>query len=342
MPILKKDRFLEQFNISESELTDYNISWDALDEIYDNFLGVMGLFQTQADFVSNILRTNKKIHTVRSRVKDPEHLIAKIIRKTPNRKKELGDDFHFNTENYRDQITDLLGIRAIHIFKEDWEDIHSFIKSTWKVKETTANVRDGDNTEHFEQLGINIDPRKTGYRSVHYLIEFQPTNQTVVAEIQVRTIFEEGYGEIDHLLRYPHNQVPEVLALNLLLFNRIAGSADEMASFINLLKKSWTDMENNYESIIKEKNSEIDILKGKINKNTKLEKVEKESLLSSLDKINFSGGVFEIPSWLNKYEKIDSSKYIADIPSLSSFMQQSGTIQTQLNNLKIKNINQIT
>ncbi|CAN7453672.1 hypothetical protein [Paenibacillus sp. LjRoot56] len=62
--------------------------------------------------------------------------------------------------------------------------------------------------------------------------------------------FEEGYGEIDHLLRYPHTKVPKILEDNILLLNRIAGSADEMASFINILKRDWFAMMGNYEEII--------------------------------------------------------------------------------------------
>ena len=96
------------------------------------------------------------------------------------------------------------------------------------------------------------------------MIEFFPTSQKVIAEIQVRTIFEEGYGEIDHQLRYSHSEIPEVLALNLLLFNRIAGSADEMASLINMLSRNWTEMEEKYERIIEIKDKEIEKLKNKL------------------------------------------------------------------------------
>ena len=113
------------------------------------------------------------------------------------------------------------------------EEIHEFILKTWKVIEITANVRGGDNIEVFENQSIEVRSKASGYRSVHYLVEFYPTSQKVIAEIQVRTIFEEGYGEIDHSLRYSHNEIPEILQSNLLLFNRIVGSADEMASMIN-------------------------------------------------------------------------------------------------------------
>jgi hypothetical protein len=49
--------------------------------------------------------------------------------------------------NYKDEINDLIGIRVIHIFKDQWQEIHEFIVNTWKVIEITANVRDGDNIE---------------------------------------------------------------------------------------------------------------------------------------------------------------------------------------------------
>ena len=160
----------------------------------------------------------------------------------------------------------MLGIRVIHIFKEDWEEIHSFITRMWKVLEIVSNVREGDNTKKFEELGIEVCSRLSGYRSVHYIIESYPTTQKIIAEIQVRTIFEEGYGEIDHQLRYSHKQIPDVLAQNLMLLNRIAGSSDEMASVINVFKKSIEDVKVEYEEKLKKKDKEIENLKEIISK----------------------------------------------------------------------------
>lgn len=259
---LRKDELLKKTHITEEELNKNEIDWEVLNEIYLDFNSYRSSYESQAGFIADTLRTHKKIHSVKSRVKEPDRLIEKIIRKTAGRKEKYGSDFQFSIENYKEEINDLIGVRAIHIFKEDWEDIHNFIYSTWKVIEITANVREGDDTKRFEELNIEIHSRKSGYRSVHYLIEFFPTSQKVIAEIQVRTIFEEGYGEIDHQLRYSHSEIPEVLALNLLLFNRIAGSSDEMASLINLLNRNWTEMEAKYERIIESKDEEIKKLKG--------------------------------------------------------------------------------
>lgn len=282
---LNAEALIKKYHISEKYIIDNKINWEILNQIYADFNKYKSTYETQAAFIAETLRTHNKIHFVKSRVKDSERLIEKIIRKTPGRKEKYGSDFQFTVENYKDEITDLIGVRAIHIFKEDWEDIHNFIMNTWKVAEITANVREGDDTKRFDELNIQVCSRKSGYRSVHYLIEFFPTNQKVIAEIQVRTIFEEGYGEIDHQLRYSHPQIPEVLALNLLLFNRVAGSADEMASFINLLNRNCSEIEEKYSNAISLKNKQLQELKYAIQQKTTIHENDKQDILSSLDNI---------------------------------------------------------
>lgn len=289
MITISKDNFFEKYHIPEDG--KYVVNWDHLNEIHTHFLSIRETLTTQADFIANTLRASKTIHTVRSRVKDPEHLIAKIIRKTPQRREQKGEDFCFTVDNYQDEITDLIGVRAIHIFKEDWEEVHNYINKTWNTIETIANVRAGDDTSRFEELGIPVDPRETGYRSVHYLIESSPTRKKIVAEIQVRTIFEEGYGEIDHILRYPHGDVPQVLALNLLLLNRIVGSSDEMASYINLLKENLVEIQSKHQVVIDKKNKEIELLKVKISK-LEIKEKDRDSLLSSINVIRESNAPY--------------------------------------------------
>lgn len=261
---LNKEEIVAKYPFLIKEIESSNIEWRDLENIYNDFIEIREIYETQAEFISNILKNHCNVHTVKARVKDTERLIEKIIRKTRDRKEKYGENFKFTVENYKEEINDLIGIRAIHIFKQEWESIHQFILNTWKVVEITANVRDGDDTTRFEELGIQIQSRPSGYRSVHYLIEFYPTSEKVIAEIQVRTIFEEGYGEIDHKLRYSHKQIPKVLESNLLLFNRIAGSADEMASFINLLNDDLNNIKCQYESMLDEKDTEIQTLKEKI------------------------------------------------------------------------------
>ncbi|MCQ4699366.1 GTP pyrophosphokinase, partial [Paeniclostridium sordellii] len=75
--------------------------------------------------------------------------------------------------------------------------------------------------------------------------------------------------EIDHQLRYSHKKIPEVLAQNLMLLNRKAGSSDEMASLINVLSKSMEDAKKEYEEKLREKDKEIENLLKLVNEKDK-------------------------------------------------------------------------
>jgi ppGpp synthetase/RelA/SpoT-type nucleotidyltranferase len=258
------EQFLEKYPYSKEIIELNNIKINNIKEIYEDYMQYESSYENQAQFIANILRSQEMVHSVKSRIKDPDRLIEKVIRKTESRKDKYGDDFEFTVDNYKDEINDLIGIRVIHIFKDQWQEIHEFILKTWKVIEITANVRAGDDIKVFEDPSIEVRSKASGYRSVHYLVEFFPTSQRVIAEIQVRTIFEEGYGEIDHRLRYSHQEIPEILQSNLLLFNRIVGSADEMASLINNLSREWGDKEVNYKNMIEKQKAEIDLLKSRI------------------------------------------------------------------------------
>lgn len=261
------NQFIEKYPFTEEVIDKENIKKENLEAIYRDYIACITSYENQANFIANILRSSEKVHSVKSRLKDPERLIEKIIRKTKERKVKYGSDFNFTVDNYKDEINDLIGIRVLHIFKDQWRDIHEFITKTWKVIEITANVRDGDNTEAFHELNIEVKERISGYRSVHYLVELNFThNQSTIAEIQVRTIFEEGYGEIDHRLRYSHKEIPDILKSNLMLFNRLVGSADEMASLISNLSQEWTSKEEEYKRTIETQQKEIELLKKSMNK----------------------------------------------------------------------------
>ena len=283
--MISKKQFLDTYNINESELKEFNIDWQDLKAIHDDFLECRKSYETQAELIANILRGQPKVHSVKTRIKDMRHLMEKVIRKTPNRREKYGEDFKFTVDNYKDEITDLLGIRVIHIFKEDWEEIHNFITSMWNVREIVAMVREGDTTKKFDEQGIAVRSRPSGYRSVHYLIESYPTNKKLITEVQVRTIFEEGYGEIDHQLRYSHEDIPELLGQNLMLLNRIAGSSDEMASLINMLSQSIQEVENKFKSKINEKDKKIEDIKEKISNKDYINDNDKKSLIEEIDNI---------------------------------------------------------
>ena len=56
-------------------------------------------------------------------------------------------------------------------------------------------------------------------------------------EIQGRTLFEAGWGEVDHDIVYKEAQDDEMLQDYSKLLNRLSGLADEMSSYFRRLKQ---------------------------------------------------------------------------------------------------------
>lgn len=62
-------------------------------------------------------------------------------------------------------------------------------------------------------------------------------------EIQGRTLFEEGWSEIDHDIVYPYYQDDEMLNDFSKLLNRLSGMADEMSSYFRRMKQVKEEQE---------------------------------------------------------------------------------------------------
>lgn len=227
------ENFLKECTITKDDLKESFLEWKELAAIYNEHKRRMKNLNEASKYFAERLRTVKTVHTIRYRIKSPKNLVKKIIRKNIETKKKRIDFY-----NYKNEITDLIGLRALHLFKEDWKSIHDFIINEWELNENPiAYIREGDRKawiEQFEKNGCTIKKHPRNYRSIHYIAKSKPSKITLVAEIQVRTIFEEGWSEIDHRINYPHTCSP-IAIFFLDIFNRLAGSSDEMGSFLNQL-----------------------------------------------------------------------------------------------------------
>jgi putative GTP pyrophosphokinase len=230
--------FLKKFSIPESLYRRTELEWGRLAEIrelYEKTIPELGL---DARYVAERLRPVESVHTVKTRIKSPEHLIEKIIRI------KLADPgVSIDSGNYDQVVTDLVGVRALHLFKDDWTLIHDFILHTWELKEPpAANIHPQDPpmvVEAFRDRRCAINKHPWGYRSVHYLIAFERSkDKTLPVEIQVRTLLEEAWSEIDHYVRYSHPGEAALFAPHLEELNRLTARADEVSSVIRQLKNS--------------------------------------------------------------------------------------------------------
>ena len=127
--MITKESLEEKYNISEELLQSSEMAWDALGEIYEDFLS--NKYDRYKEIMENFLCTylkdinekhnikenrQVKIHSICSRVKDAEHLIVKVIRK------KQGNQLKYkklDKNNYERFITDLIGIRCLVLFKDD-------------------------------------------------------------------------------------------------------------------------------------------------------------------------------------------------------------------------------
>ena len=80
------NEFLIKYPNIDKDIKEHNIDIQDLKEIYEDYMEYRNSYKTQAEFIANILRSEKMIHSVKSRIKEPDRLIEKIIRKT-NRSK---------------------------------------------------------------------------------------------------------------------------------------------------------------------------------------------------------------------------------------------------------------
>ncbi|MEK6335844.1 MAG: hypothetical protein AABM67_13010 [Acidobacteriota bacterium] len=282
--MISHEEFLRKYNIKESDFASAGYAWSDLEAIYRDHEGKQKHLVAAGNLVGEHLRQITQVHSLKMRVKDPEHLIEKIIRK---RLEEPERTITF--DNYEDEITDLVGIRALHLFKEDWVHIHNAIVGIWDDHQMpVANIRKGDPEDLFKHHGLDVRPHPAGYRSVHYTVRFQPTKKTIVVEIQVRTIFEEGWSEIDHQLRYPYEVENVILRDYLSILNRFAGGADEMGSFIKWLKCELEKRDETYQEEIRAYETEkADMIRNleSVKKDLKSESAERKKLQRTIDSL---------------------------------------------------------
>jgi len=229
---MDKNAFFQKYTINEDTFDKLGLSWDELLKIYEDYGARIPMYEENTRRLAETLNGERAIHSIKYRVKDREHLIEKIIRKS-----SLDPNFTVNFENYTKNVKDLIGLRALHLFKEDWINIHRFLASNWDFyTKPRANYKKGDQQsllDMYADAGCELNEHRHGYRSIHYHLLIRQGREELVAEVQVRTLFEEAWSEIDHYFRYSvkHDSVQSEPYLGVL--NNITSNADALASFIN-------------------------------------------------------------------------------------------------------------
>ena len=171
------------------------------------------------------------IHSLRSRLKDEAHLADKIHRKRL-------DGRTITQENLFSEITDLAGLRVLHLHQSQFEHIHNFIlqkikSKNWRLAEKPiAYTWDPESADYFKSFKIRTSLKPSYYTSVHYLIAPANHQENLVCEVQVRTLFQEAWGEIDHSINYPQrtNKLASIEQLRVL--SKLVSTGSRLADAI--------------------------------------------------------------------------------------------------------------
>ena len=251
---MDKQTFLTEYNFTEEDLLAAEISWEELALIEAEYRKLEGTMRDLGkSFIDEYLYDIEKagIHSYRYRTKDTWHLLEKVIRKKKENPEKFGQLDHTNFYKY---VTDLIGIRVFFLYREDWIHFHRYVLSRFENdpgQYIDDRLNDFDeNPDHYyiaerpkayKRTGDSkiynaseIDIITTGiYRSLHYIIKYKG----YYVEIQGRTLFEEGWSEIDHDIVYKEAQDDEMLRDYSKLLNRLSGLADEMSSYFRRMKQ---------------------------------------------------------------------------------------------------------
>lgn len=167
-------------------------------EAIESYQPLLSLYREFAYAVHSILKTclaNEKIkvHSNEYRAKTIDSFGDKSA--TPSE----GNPNRPKYEHPVSQITDLAGVRIITYFLSTEEGIDQIIGSQFDVVEKT------DRSELLQQ------EERLGYHSVHYLVKLKASRRglpeyarfgDLIAEIQVRTILQHAWAEIEHDIQY--------------------------------------------------------------------------------------------------------------------------------------------
>lgn len=180
------------------------------------------------------------IHSVSGRTKDEESLRKKLVR--PGGKYATLSD-----------VTDICGVRVITYFAEEVDKVAALIETEFDIdKRNSVDKRKA------------LDPDQFGYLSVHYIARLKANRlglgeyaayKECVAEIQLRSILQHAWAEIEHDLGYKSEAgVPRDLQRQ---FSRLAGLLEIADDGFTSLRKDLTDYSQSVSGKIKNQPEEL-------------------------------------------------------------------------------------
>jgi ppGpp synthetase/RelA/SpoT-type nucleotidyltranferase len=205
---------------------------------------VRGLYDDFARSIASVIEgclANEQlaIHSITSRAKDPESFEHKAAQPS------AADPLNKKYEDPFEEITDKAGVRITTYFLSTVDRVSQIIEAQFSVREKTTKT--------------TSEPDRLGYQSVHYLVSYSSERITLpeynrfsglIAEIQVRTILQHAWAEIEHDIQYK-----AISALP----DRVKRRFASLAGLIEIADREFQAIDNENQIILREARRNVDI-----------------------------------------------------------------------------------
>ena len=197
-----------------------------------DFLAMMNLYDSAVralklkfDVLNNefsVLYARNPIHHIESRLKSPDSIIAKLIKK----------GYPVTIESAKKNVNDIAGVRVVCHYIDDVYSVADML------------IRQAD-LEIVKRQDYIKTPNYNGYRSLHLDIKvpvyLSDRTEYVIAEVQIRTIAMDFWASLEHDVRYKadKSKLPQGINEEMLeCSNRIAEIDEKMQDMYKRIKES--------------------------------------------------------------------------------------------------------
>ena len=172
------------------------------------------------------------IHFIKSRVKDQQSLMDKLVRLTQSDPLEPID-----VNNIFDRVNDLAGVRIIHLHNDQLAQLHPRILEILDqnqyvlLREPVAYCWDVEYEGLFHDIGLRTEHVASMYTTVHYDVQASQT-PLIACELQVRSLADEVWGEVSHRVNYPTESPSEACRDQLKVLARLTSGCGRLVDSI--------------------------------------------------------------------------------------------------------------
>lgn len=194
--LIRSDKaFLEEMyrELSQSNVEEIMEEMQEMKMLYSSVIKEISTKLEILDHEFKIKRKRNPIEYMKSRVKSPNSIINKLMRK----------GLPLSIESAKHNLSDIAGIRVICSFISDIYDIADMLK---RQEDITL----------IEEKDYIKSPKGNGYRSLHMVLEipifFSDHVKPARVEVQIRTIAMDFWASLEHKLHYKTGEkVPQYI-----------------------------------------------------------------------------------------------------------------------------------